>query len=292
MKRNIKLAAACLVALAANSACGAGLAPRELLDARDAYNKAKGSAASQHSLAELETAKQSLQEAESAFRDGDEEATKNLSYIAERRAQLAEAAGNLEQANKDRLAAIEQREAAQKNYRRRTEKELSAAQKELEERKRQNASAAAELDAERAKRVAAERKAAAALASLEQLAKVKEDKRGVIITLSGSVLFATGKHQLLPIAKEKLNEVAKALTDQGYKSLVIEGHTDSRGGDASNLALSERRANAVRAHLVSQGITASKITAVGKGENTPVASNSTSDGRANNRRVEIVVTPE
>ncbi len=292
MNRRLNPVAVALAALSFNMACGSDLAPRELLDARDAYNKAKLGVASQYALAELETAKQALQEAEEAFRDGEDQDTVDLSYIAERKAQLAEAAGELEKANRERGAAVDAREDAQKDYRKRTKAELTAAQREIEETKRKASSASELAAAERARRLAAEKKAAAALASLEELAKVKEDQRGVVITLSGSVLFATGKYTLLPIAQEKLNEVAKALKDQGYKRIIVEGHTDSRGGEDSNMLLSQRRAEAVRTHLVSQGITSSKITAVGKGESTPVASNDSADGRANNRRVELVVTPE
>jgi len=121
---------------------------------------------------------------------------------------------------------------------------------------------------------------------------VKEEARGVVITLSGSVLFATGKYELLAIAMNKLDEVAKALNDQGYKSIVVEGHTDAMGGDAQNTELSQRRADSVRAHLVTRGITSAKISSVGLGESRPIADNNSPEGRANNRRVEIVVQPE
>ena len=131
----------------------------------------------------------------------------------------------------------------------------------------------------------------AAEASLKELANVKEESRGVVITLSGSVLFATGKSQLLPIAQNKLAEVAKALSDQGYKSLLVEGHTDSQGSVDKNMALSQERAQSVRSYLVSQGIPSDKIRAEGIGSSRPVADNSTAEGRANNRRVEIVVEP-
>ena len=106
------------------------------------------------------------------------------------------------------------------------------------------------------------------------------------------MLFATGKYQLLEIAKTKLNDVAKAIKDQGFKAVVVEGHTDNRGGEAANEQLSLKRAEEVRAHLVSQGIPPAKITAVGRGEAVPVADNNSAEGRANNRRVELVVTPE
>ncbi|HEY3666670.1 MAG TPA: OmpA family protein, partial [Polyangiaceae bacterium] len=144
---------------------------------------------------------------------------------------------------------------------------------------------------EKAARVEAEKKAAAALASLTEIAKVKEESRGVVITLSGSVLFATAKSDLLAIAKDKLDQVVKALQDQGFKALVIQGYTDSRGNAAENDALSLRRAQSVRDYMVTRGIPSDKITAEGLGASKPVADNATADGRAENRRVEIVVTP-
>lgn len=286
-------------ALALAVGCGADMAPRELLDARDAYNKAQAGPASQFALAELETAKQSLKEAEAAFEDGEEQTTRDLAYIAERKSQLAHASGEFHKANQDREAAIKSREDAREQFQKVTERKLSDAQKALEETARQKEEArkqaqmtGAELEAEKQRRLEAEKKAAAALASLEQLAKVKEEARGVVITLSGGVLFATGEHELMSIARSKLDEVAKALQDQGYKKITVEGHTDSRGGDDRNLELSRLRAEAVRTHLVSRGIKSELISAVGIGEARPVASNDTAEGRANNRRVEIVVEPD
>ena len=70
------------------------------------------------------------------------------------------------------------------------------------------------------------------MASLAEVAKVKEETRGVVITLSGAVLFATGKSDLLPIAREKLTEVARVVKEQGFKEITVEGHTDSRGNAA------------------------------------------------------------
>jgi outer membrane protein OmpA-like peptidoglycan-associated protein len=272
--------------------CGAAVAPRELEDAREAFHKAKEGPASKYALAELETAKQSLQEAESAFGDGDDENVGNLAYVAERKAQLADAAGSLEEAKRARADAIAAQQKAREEFQRFTEQRLSKAEKELQEKDRLAADTQAKLTEEQQRRLAAEKKAAAALASLEAMAQVKEEARGVVITLSGSVLFASGKSELLDIARQKLDEVAKALSDQGYKSIVVEGHTDSRGGDSTNFTLSERRAQAVVSHMISRGIDSSKIKAVGVGESRPVASNETSEGRANNRRVEIIVQPE
>jgi outer membrane protein OmpA-like peptidoglycan-associated protein len=129
------------------------------------------------------------------------------------------------------------------------------------------------------------------MASLAEVAKVKEEARGMVITLSGAVLFATGKYELLPIARDKLDEVAKALVDQGYKGILVEGHTDSVGKASDNDTLSLKRAESVRTYLVSRGIPSDKIRASGIGSARSIADNSTPDGRANNRRVEIVVEP-
>ncbi|HTV17486.1 MAG TPA: OmpA family protein, partial [Polyangiaceae bacterium] len=163
-----------------------------------------------------------------------------------------------------------------------TQTELERMKSELEEQKRAVAT-------EREARLAAERNAAAALQSLDEIARVKEESRGIVITLSGSVLFATNAHTLLPIAKEKLREVARALLEQGASSIVVEGHTDSRGSADKNQQLSLLRAREVRGFLISQGIPTSSIEAEGVGEERPVASNETAEGRANNRRVEIIV---
>jgi outer membrane protein OmpA-like peptidoglycan-associated protein len=128
------------------------------------------------------------------------------------------------------------------------------------------------------------------MASLAEIARVKEESRGMVITLDGSVLFVTGKSDLLPIAREKLDQVAKVLQDADPgQTFVVEGHTDAQGSDQANLALSQARAESVRTYLVSRGVAAERIRALGRGEAQPVASNDSPEGRANNRRVEIVV---
>src|SRR5690606_11347460 len=136
----------------------------------------------------------------------------------------------------------------------------------------------------------AEKRLAAAMKSLEEIARVKEEQRGLVITLDGAVLFTTGKSTLLPIAETKLAKVAEVLQEQDdSKKIVVEGHTDSVGTEQNNLKLSQARADTVRTFLVSRGIKPERISAVGKGESQPIADNKTPEGRANNRRVEIVV---
>lgn len=122
------------------------------------------------------------------------------------------------------------------------------------------------------------------LASLQ----AKQTARGTVVTL-GSVLFATGKSELLPGAQSSVDRLARYLAEFMDKTVLIEGHTDSTGSDETNLRLSQARADAVRMALISEGIAASRITATGLGSSRPVASNSTAEGRQQNRRVEIVI---
>lgn len=281
-------------------ACGSPPISPELRTARDAYDEAAKGPAAELAPADLDSARQALDRAEEAFRkDHKSDATKDYAYIAERTAQLAMVSGLIEQERRERKELQKKLEKLEKTRANMTREELEAARDELAKKKDQIAAqqedlnkTAAELEAERKMRVDAEKRLSAAITSLNEIGNIKEEKRGVVITLSGAVLFASGKHELLPIAKEKLNEVAKALKDQGYKKVIVEGHTDSRGSDATNESLSLKRAESVRTHLVSQGMDGSNITAVGLGESRPIASNDTPDGRANNRRVELIVTPE
>jgi outer membrane protein OmpA-like peptidoglycan-associated protein len=85
-----------------------------------------------------------------------------------------------------------------------------------------------------------------------------------------------------------LREAASTLKENPSISVIVEGHTDSVGSDAYNLKLSHRRADAVRNYLVAHGVSASRIRTEGYGESQPVASNETADGRAQNRRVELL----
>lgn len=271
--------------LLSSVACGTTLPPPELVNARKAYERASKGLAAQLAPAQLDTARQALDKAEKSFEDeGTDPPTPDLAYVAERKAQIAEATANKVAAERDASQADKQFKEAQLEG-------LDKATSELNKERQASEKTKAELEAEKRARVEAEKKAAAAMASLQEIAKVKEEARGMVITLSGSVLFATGKYELLPIAKQKLDEVAKALVDQGYKSILVEGHTDSVGRVSDNETLSLKRAESVRTYLVTRGIPSDKIRATGLGSARSIADNSTADGRANNRRVEIVVEP-
>lgn len=132
----------------------------------------------------------------------------------------------------------------------------------------------------------------AALAELAKIASVKEEERGLVLTLSGSILFRTAESNLLPTARVKLDQVAKALQSIHARNLIVEGHTDSQGSEVYNQDLSQRRADAVRDYLVQRGYPADRIQSRGRGEGSPIGNNTSAEGRANNRRVEIVIERE
>ncbi|WP_438022805.1 OmpA family protein [Sorangium sp. So ce233] len=293
-------------ALYAAAGCSAAMPPKELVEARTSYKRAAQGPAANLAPAQLDTAKQALSRAEGAFNEDPEaQQTRDLAYIADRKAREAEAAAALEQAQRDKAEAEENFKALSHEQLATAKDALQTNQQQIERERQARAQAesarvqaeSARTEAEKARKEAeaarreAERVANAALASLKEIAAVKEEKRGVVITLSGAVLFASGKSELLPIAKEKLNQVATTLKDQGSPPLRIEGHTDSTGSAQANRKLSLDRADSVKTHLISVGLPADKITTVGHGPDRPVADNASVEGRANNRRVEIIVNP-
>lgn len=116
----------------------------------------------------------------------------------------------------------------------------------------------------------------------------KQTERGLIVTL-GDLLFETGRATLKGSATENLNKLSAFLIKYPNRSAVIEGHTDSVGSESYNYQLSQRRADAVKSFLLSQGVVGTRIVATGKGESSPVADNETANGRQLNRRVEVII---
>jgi len=110
------------------------------------------------------------------------------------------------------------------------------------------------------------------------------------IEIKQTVYFDTNKATIKKVSFGLLNEVAQALKDNPKIKVEVGGHTDSQGNDAFNLKLSQNRANSVRTYLIKQGIAGDRMTARGYGENVMIADNRTADGRAQNRRVEFVIT--
>lgn len=275
----------------------ATVVPPELVNARQEYNVALLGPTAEVAPAELHKAKMSLDKAEKAFLDEPEaQRTRDLAYVADRKAQLAVAIAETKTANRQGNEANEDYQANEKNLAVQTKGKLSATRKSLAASERSRREGVKDLGDERNAREKAEQEAADykrreqnAQDALAKLAAIKDEARGLVITLSGSVLFASNQAMLLPAAQTRLNEVAKALLETDDRNLVIEGHTDSQGSAGYNIGLSQRRADAVRSYLISRGYTSDRIQAHGIGEDRPVANNANTEGRANNRRVEIVV---
>lgn len=118
--------------------------------------------------------------------------------------------------------------------------------------------------------------------------KARETAHGLVLTL-GDLLFAPNQSEPTPAAIRKLSPLVTILKDQPQRSIRIEGYTDSKGTESYNLDLSQRRADAVRDFLIDNGISPQRITARGYGEAVSVASNTTTAGRRENRRVEVIV---
>lgn len=124
---------------------------------------------------------------------------------------------------------------------------------------------------------------------VHQLVHAKKTKRGLVFTL-GSVLFATDKENLNGNARNSVHELSSYLQDHPSRNIRIEGYTDSTGSNKYNQALSVRRALAVKAALVKEGVRKERIQTKGYGPHFPVATNKTADGRQLNRRVEVVIS--
>jgi OmpA-OmpF porin, OOP family len=116
----------------------------------------------------------------------------------------------------------------------------------------------------------------------------RKTERGTVLTF-GDVLFATGKSDIKAGAMANFDRLAESLKKQEGSHITIEGHTDSVGGDESNIALSQRRADSVKSYLVGRGVAAERISAAGKGSAFPVTSNASAAGRQKNRRVEVII---
>jgi outer membrane protein OmpA-like peptidoglycan-associated protein len=212
--------------------------------------------ARQRASESLEEARKALADAESAFEQNEPlPEIVHLAYVAEREAEIGKA------------------QIAEHRAQQRVES--------AEAKRNAVLLAAREREAERARQE---------VRSLEQeLAELnaRETERGVVVTIT-DVLFDTAQATLKPGAALSMDRVASVLNERPAMRVVIEGHTDSRGSDAYNQQLSERRAQTVADALVGRGVARDRIETLGRGEGFPVASNATTAGQQQNRRVEIV----
>lgn len=125
---------------------------------------------------------------------------------------------------------------------------------------------------------------------LEKIAETKRTEQGLVSKLKSDILFETGKADLKDQAKTDLAQMATIMKKYPENVLVVKGYTDSTGSVKINETLSQKRAEAVKNHLVNNGIPMTVVTTQGLGSANPIADNSNEMGRKQNRRVEIEVT--
>lgn len=256
------------------AACGAAAPSKELLSARDAYANVKTSGAVEANPAGARGAQEALSEAEELHQSGAgsvEEAS--AAYVATRKSELAVAQA-------EELRSRQDREKAEQAYREQVERQLGKTRDELSSTQKRLTSTQQQLDT----LVADSEKA--------KNERVGWRKKGenLVITLSG-VSFDTAGHTLTVEAKKRLDVVAHALKDYPERPITIAGYTDDKGPENANLELSQKRAESVKAYLISQGVPTTRLFSEGRGESNPTAPNTTAEGRASNRRVEITLHP-
>ena len=226
---------------------------------------------------DLEAARRSLQQAQVAQQQNQPpEVVDHLGYLALRHAEAGEA----------RVAEAQARQQVTRGQEDRNRILLESRTREAQSAQAQAQSAQAQAEIAKNEAQAAQAQLASAQQQLADLQAKKTD-RGMVVTL-GDVLFDTGQATLKPGADLVLGRLATYLSANPHTKIMIEGHTDSRGSDEYNEALSERRAQAVADALATRGIAQDNLRTRGRGKAFPVASNDTPEGRQQNRRVEIV----
>jgi outer membrane protein OmpA-like peptidoglycan-associated protein len=297
MKRNrvaVVLGPLALIGFGASvGACGGErLPPKALVDARSEYQTAKGGVAIQLDPTDVHEADLALQRAEQAWNDEpDDPNTIDLAIIAMRKAQIAEAQASA-------LKSSQDAEAAKRELMNVTATQLQAARGQLDQTKQALNKTQEQLQNEQQLSAAQkqqladlETKLKDARDTIAKIAAVKDDDRGMVITLQGEVLFKTGKWELKAGAMAKLDQIADALRGK-EQPIVVYGFTDNVGAIDMNMDLSQKRAQSLRDYLVTKGIPQDLITAQGKGPSDPISDNGSIEGRAANRRVELVVQPK
>ena len=256
-----------------NAADARTIAVKREYEEKVAREKAAAAAAEAKSKADAEAAQQAQAQSEIQRLKAERDAAQAAQ--AQAQAEAAQHAAQL-QAQQDQMKAQEAQQKAE-------QERLTA---ELERQKAADAEAAA-AKAEKEK----EQLRAQLLEQFNRILPTTDTPRGLKVNMA-DVLFDFGKFDLKPPAREALAKMSGIVIAHPGLKLAVEGHTDSVGSDAFNLTLSQNRADTVRAYLVNQGLDPATITSTGYGKSDPVASNDTSAGRQQNRRVEIIISGE
>jgi outer membrane protein OmpA-like peptidoglycan-associated protein len=233
--------------------------------------------ANKYAAVDLDVAKKELGNAENAAQHHQDAIVAQSAYLATQNARLAQARGAAK-ADDARVAAGQGE---------RDQIMLAARSRDAENAKLAAANSKQVADSALTQRDRANEETVRVQAELDAL-KATPTPRGMVLTL-GDVLFDTGRAELKSGATRKLDQLAQFLAEHPDRRVQIDGFTDSVGTDSYNEELSQRRANAVRAALLSRGVDASRIGTEGYGKSYPVADNGDSGGRQLNRRVEVVI---
>ncbi len=292
-----------LIAVGLLAACASTTPPPALEQARAAVSTAAGDpAVNQYAQLELKQATEAMARADRGWADDrDTSETNHLAYVARQRAEIAVNAArarqldaNIQQAGSEadriRLQARTQEADAARMRADAQARNAQMAQQQAMSAEQRAAQQQAQAAAAMAQANAAQDRVRALEAQLRDM-EAQQTERGLLVTL-GDVLFAFNKAELSAQAAPRLDKLANFLKQFPDRKLLIEGYTDSVGGDSYNQELSERRAQAVRDALVQRGVDTSRITARGYGKAHPVAENASPEGRAMNRRVEIVIADD
>lgn len=214
-------------------------------------------------------------------------------YIADRKVDTARAVAQTRVAEAERTALTEAGEKARLDSRTReadlAKSDALVARAENAEQKLIAGQARENADAAQLAANASQQQAQELQRQLEIL-QARPTDRGLVLTL-GDTLFATGKSELKSGATANLDRLTTFMNEYPQRTASIEGYTDSMGSDEMNQSLSQRRAEAVKGYLVGQGVSSTRLSASGRGENSPVADNESAAGRQQNRRVEVVISP-
>jgi len=238
---------------------------------------------------EAEARAREVEQARSMARLAAENAERAKKEADEARSLASAESAEKEKANRE--AAMKAREAEQARI------QAEARAREAEQARMEAEAKAREAERARMEAAAKAEEVEKAKAEVDELLnqlsdlKAKQTERGIVLTI-GDVLFAFDKATLSPGAFRNVDKLADFLQKHPNRSVLIEGHTDNVGSDQYNLDLSEKRADAVKNALVAKGVGQDRITTKGYGEKYPVATNNTSDGRQQNRRVEVVILNE
>ena len=260
-KRNMTLGMAVSFSVLMAGCAGTPENNQQIEEARAAYEEIKNDPnVARSGDRELRSAQQELARAESLFEeDADIVKIEHAAYLANRHAQIA--------AEQGRRAELQQQINSAEERRRKLELQMSS-----------NKAAQARREAEE-------------LRLQMEAMQAEQTDRGMVLTL-GDVLFDLNRAELKSSGEATVRRLAEFMKEYEARRVRVEGYTDSTGAASYNQELSERRAEAVRDALISMGISRDRVETQGFGEEYPVATNDTSGGRQQNRRVEIVISDE